>query len=468
MSLHDRIAKRLLSVHGRVLSNKTASGWWTSIKKNVEDADRRVMESNSTKVIFGNKLAKLQCEIAADDQSQTIGLQKYASLPKGYGMLFPYDPPRDRVTFHMGSVPFDIDIIFVGSNGRVSKIVENAEPGTRDRWGMSHISAVIEANGGFCRENGIEVGCEVITGIDRQTQETYYSSIKVGGLFDGPFGLKNPQDPSISRQVANALFSGFKDYSALIGDTSNGPHNNQDEIVAHGKIFIKATDVISSRPDDTRAIMEVVWASPKYKADCAADYVNIDICWYWESSNGGYWQIKSNYTGPDTWTAYISEKVCAYLDSIEFNKYDKPQSISEMGQLAENPVEVQVSSPNRPTDRELDWNDDPVDPDWREDKEDMDRALRMTNMPPAKASRVGQETFPNYPRKDINPKMVAPIQTDPTDRFKGHDTPDNILDSQPMDADNWDSQQGYDVTTLGEQQDDIAPMRPSATKKKIR
>lgn len=166
MSLHDRIAKRLLV---RGLPGKKASGWFTNLQSQMQEADRQVLESASTRVVFGDKLAALKCEVAGDEQSQTVGLQKYASLPGGYGMIFPYDEPR-KVAFHMGTVAFPIDIIFVGSDGRVNKIVPDIEPGQRGSWAMSHVAAVIEANGGFCRDNGIEVGCEVITGLEKEAQ----------------------------------------------------------------------------------------------------------------------------------------------------------------------------------------------------------------------------------------------------------------------------------------------------------
>lgn len=167
MSIVDRIAKRLVVAHTRVLNNKNANGWFTSIRQSVEDDEVQTIESASVKVKFASG-ASLKCEIAADDQSKTVGLQKYASLPHGYGMIFPFD--NETVKFHMGTVPFPIDIIFVGADNRVSRIDKYVEPGTRAKFGMSHVSAVIEANAGFCDENGIDVGCSVETGIDKSAQ----------------------------------------------------------------------------------------------------------------------------------------------------------------------------------------------------------------------------------------------------------------------------------------------------------
>lgn len=182
MSLQDRIAKLLLFKHDRVLSNKTAQGgYWTSIKTKIQKADQDIIDSASIKVKFGSG-AKLVCEVVDNERAQTVGLQKYASLPDGYGMIFPYNEPR-QVTFHMGTVPFPIDIMFVGSNGRISKIVEYAEPGTREKWSMSHVSAVIEANAGFCRSNKISVGDMVNAPLVKDSQMN--NGIDPGDRFKG-------------------------------------------------------------------------------------------------------------------------------------------------------------------------------------------------------------------------------------------------------------------------------------------
>lgn len=52
------------------------------------------------------------CEVADTHVKQAQGLQGTPKLAQGEGMLFPYDKPKD-VTFHMGSVPYPIDLIFV-------------------------------------------------------------------------------------------------------------------------------------------------------------------------------------------------------------------------------------------------------------------------------------------------------------------------------------------------------------------
>lgn len=170
MALLDRLAATLLQKHGSVLNNfeKRADGWWVDLK----DKTKRdpLPEYKRVTVAFGkNQQARLSCAVADNEELQVIGLQKHAGLSDDEGMIFPYPEPR-RVAFHMGEVQFPIDIMFVGSDGRITKKIENIEPGTRGNWGMPNTAAVIEAAGGWCRKNDIQVGCEVYELIEHTAQ----------------------------------------------------------------------------------------------------------------------------------------------------------------------------------------------------------------------------------------------------------------------------------------------------------
>jgi len=116
--------------------------------------------------------ATIGCEVVVDDTDQQIGLQKYSSLSQDDGMLFPYDPPR-KVTFHMGSVSFPIDVIFVGPHGRIAAIEEDCEPGVEQYWSHGRISAVIEVNGGWCAARSVVVGDLIRLANTRRAQEDY-------------------------------------------------------------------------------------------------------------------------------------------------------------------------------------------------------------------------------------------------------------------------------------------------------
>ena len=116
--------------------------------------------------------ATIGCEIVVDDTDQQIGLQKYSSMPSDFGMIFPYEPPR-KVTFHMGTVAFPIDVMFVGPHGRIAAIEENCEPGMEQYWSHGRVSAVIEVNGGWCAERDIVVGDLVRVATTKHAQEHF-------------------------------------------------------------------------------------------------------------------------------------------------------------------------------------------------------------------------------------------------------------------------------------------------------
>jgi hypothetical protein len=72
-------------------------------------------------------------------------------------MLFPFRVAR-AATFHMGSVGFPIDIVFVEANGRIGRVVHAAQPGSRTRWSHPVCGAVVELAGGSCLSWGIDIG----------------------------------------------------------------------------------------------------------------------------------------------------------------------------------------------------------------------------------------------------------------------------------------------------------------------
>jgi len=103
---------------------------------------------------------KLYCEVANSPVESTIGLQKHALLKDGQGMLFPFTPPR-YTEFHMGKVAFPIDIVFIGADRKVAKIVANIQPGTKGHWGCNNTAFVVEAKGGWAANHSVTEGLMV-------------------------------------------------------------------------------------------------------------------------------------------------------------------------------------------------------------------------------------------------------------------------------------------------------------------
>jgi uncharacterized membrane protein (UPF0127 family) len=105
--------------------------------------------------------ARFNVEIADDPEERAKGLMNRPSMPRSSGMLFIYDAPQ-RATFWMKNTLIPLDMIFLGPDGRVTRVHENAKP--RDLTtidGGPGVQAVLEINGGMARALGIEAGSEL-------------------------------------------------------------------------------------------------------------------------------------------------------------------------------------------------------------------------------------------------------------------------------------------------------------------
>lgn len=101
-----------------------------------------------------NPIASFACDVARTYQDQVTGLQSYSELPKNAGLVFPYSKPKD-VMYHMGTVSFPIDIIFVGADHSIKKIYRNIQPGTLGTFGCAGVKHVLEICGGLSDRLGI-------------------------------------------------------------------------------------------------------------------------------------------------------------------------------------------------------------------------------------------------------------------------------------------------------------------------
>jgi len=146
----NKIANNIMRKHADLISD---------VSKYVAPNHKMLDNYKLANITFNNKIP-LVCQVANTPEQQELGLQKHAKLLSHCGMVFPFDPPR-RASFHMADVNFPIDIIFVGSDNRVTKIVSDIEPGAKNVWSMPHLAMVVEAVGGFCSDNDIHVGSMV-------------------------------------------------------------------------------------------------------------------------------------------------------------------------------------------------------------------------------------------------------------------------------------------------------------------
>ena len=101
--------------------------------------------------------ASFVCDIADTPKKKLDGLQVYSRLKDECGLVFPYKRATD-VMFHMGSVSYPIDIIFIDDNDNIKKISKNIQPGSLDVFSCSGIKNVLEVSGGTCDLLDIRVG----------------------------------------------------------------------------------------------------------------------------------------------------------------------------------------------------------------------------------------------------------------------------------------------------------------------
>lgn len=95
----------------------------------------------------GKICAEFICDIASSHKEKIDGLQVYARLKSNAGLLFEYKKPQD-VLYHMGSVAYPIDIIFIDQVGSIKKIASNIQPNTIGTFGCAQVKYVLEVPGG--------------------------------------------------------------------------------------------------------------------------------------------------------------------------------------------------------------------------------------------------------------------------------------------------------------------------------
>lgn len=96
-------------------------------------------------------------EVADTAARQQKGLSDRDSLPDDAGMLFPYNEVAERC-FWMKDMQFSIDIIWAGSDKRVTHIESNVSPASYPRSYCYPAQYVIELNAGEAEKSEVLVG----------------------------------------------------------------------------------------------------------------------------------------------------------------------------------------------------------------------------------------------------------------------------------------------------------------------
>ncbi|MEM6474829.1 MAG: DUF192 domain-containing protein [Pseudomonadota bacterium] len=97
-------------------------------------------------------------ELADTPEAQARGLMFRTELGDDEAMLFPSREPSQR-SFWMKNTPLSLDIIFVGTDGRISNIAANTTPYSEDSVASSGLAtAVFEIRAGLSEKFGIKPG----------------------------------------------------------------------------------------------------------------------------------------------------------------------------------------------------------------------------------------------------------------------------------------------------------------------
>lgn len=108
------------------------------------------------------RVFEFNVELAESSEQKSRGLMFRREMAADEGMLFLHR--RDKVlTMWMANTYLPLDMLFIGADGRISRIEENTIPQSRDIISSrQRVRAVLELNAGTARDLGIAVGDRVI------------------------------------------------------------------------------------------------------------------------------------------------------------------------------------------------------------------------------------------------------------------------------------------------------------------
>jgi len=109
----------------------------------------------------GGAAHSFDIEVATTDREKALGLMFRTELSDSEGMLFPYAGARP-LQMWMHNTYISLDMLFIRSDGTISRIEERAEPlSDRVISSGSTVSAVLEIPGGASGRLGIKPGDKV-------------------------------------------------------------------------------------------------------------------------------------------------------------------------------------------------------------------------------------------------------------------------------------------------------------------
>jgi uncharacterized protein len=115
----------------------------------------------SVDIVTRRGVKHFKVEIADSDAAREYGLMFRKSLAPDHGMLFEFDR-ADRQAFWMKNVLIPLDIIYIGTDGRIVSIAANARPlDQTPLYSKGPAIGVLEIEGGLAAKLGVRPGDEV-------------------------------------------------------------------------------------------------------------------------------------------------------------------------------------------------------------------------------------------------------------------------------------------------------------------
>jgi uncharacterized protein len=157
LTTFSRIARRAVLVC--ILAFGTSA---TLIAVDPNSAVAQSMRRDTLKLKTDRGEAVLDIEVAETPEQQMRGLMFRRALPENYGMLFPYNPPRN-ITMWMKNTYVSLDMVFIKPDGRVHRIEYGATPHSEDTIEAgAACAAVLELPAGAANRYGLKPGDLVI------------------------------------------------------------------------------------------------------------------------------------------------------------------------------------------------------------------------------------------------------------------------------------------------------------------
>lgn len=121
---------------------------------------QRIADSQTTKLILSARTSQskeYRLENVTSSAAQTQGLSGRSGLAENSGMLFSYDNVEKRCMW-MKDMKFNIDIIWLDGNNRISSIVQDLSPSTYPQSYCADAKYVIELTAGEADKHNLRVG----------------------------------------------------------------------------------------------------------------------------------------------------------------------------------------------------------------------------------------------------------------------------------------------------------------------